>query len=85
MVSTVLRLCRRYRVTGLSNAVGQKSPALFHNFIYKRYIEFNFSPEGPFEGEGKQGTWFYGNADCVFQVTFSVRIPFWNTVRLHIG
>lgn len=43
----------RYRVTGLSYDIGQKSPALFHNFISKRYIEFKFSPEKPFEGEGE--------------------------------
>jgi hypothetical protein len=48
----------RYRVTGLSNCIGQKSPALFHNFITKRYVEFNFSPENPFEGEGKRESWF---------------------------
>jgi hypothetical protein len=43
----------RYRVTGLSNGISQKLPAIFHNCITKRFIEFNFSPEKPFEGEGK--------------------------------
>jgi hypothetical protein len=47
----------RYRVTGLSSGIGQKSSALFHNFITKRYVEFNFSPEKPFEGEGKRESW----------------------------
>jgi hypothetical protein len=63
----------RYRVTGLSNGIGQKSPALFHNFITKRYVEFNFSPEKSFEGEGKREPWFCGYPGYVVQVTFSLR------------
>jgi hypothetical protein len=50
----------RHRVTGLRNGICQKSSALSNNFVTKRYIEFNFSPEKSFEGEGKHISRFYG-------------------------
>jgi hypothetical protein len=50
----------RNRVTGLGNGICQKLPALSHNCITKRYIEFNFAPEKSFEEEGKHDSRLYG-------------------------
>jgi len=46
-------LYMRNQAKVLSNGVLRRSPAVIYKCIPKRYIEFNFSPDKPFEGGGK--------------------------------
>jgi hypothetical protein len=55
--------CVKSQVTELCRGVIRRSPVFLHAFITKRYIEFNFSQENPFEGAGKA---FSKSGVCVY-------------------
>jgi len=49
----LVRVGVRIQFQTLGSGVIRRSPAILHECVTKRYIEFNFSPEKTFEVEGK--------------------------------
>jgi hypothetical protein len=49
----LVRVGVRNQFQMLGSGVIRRSPAVLHECVIKRYIEFNFSPEKTFEGGGK--------------------------------
>lgn len=49
----LVRVGVRIQFQTLGSGVIRRSPAILHESVTKRYIEFNFSPEKTFEDGGK--------------------------------